>query len=169
MIIIRELRQSDDVSTVGKIYVKSWQHTYRGMIPQDYLDNIREEQWAERLDCEGRHSLVVELDGKLIGTSSYGESRSREYAGQGEVYSIYFLPEHMGKGYGKQLMNTVLAELSALGYGDVFLWVLEDNIGARKFYESAGFVCSGEVKEAEIGGKAVREVRYSYKHAQVNQ
>ncbi len=158
---IRKLQPTDDLLTIEKIYIESWRYAYKDILPQQYLDSLSVGDWVNRLDKPNRHILVVELDGKLIGTASYGESRTPEYAGQGEVYSIYFLPEYMGKGYGKQLMTSVITELKELGYNSTFLWVLEDNIGARRFYEKMGFACSGEIKEAEIGGKIVREIKYT--------
>ncbi len=162
MITIRKLQPTDDLMAVGEIYAKSWKHAYRSLLPDEYLNTLTAEQWASRLGRAGRCVLVAELDGRLVGTASYGEPRTTEYAGQGEIYSIYFLPEYMGKGYGKQLMSAVLDELKELGYNSTFLWVLEDNISARHFYEKTGFACSGEVKEAEIGGKTVREIKYTF-------
>lgn len=66
----------------------------------------------------------------------------------------------MGKSYGKQLINAVIDQLQILDYKNIFLWVLENNLGARRFYEKVGFACSGKSKKAEIGGKYVTEVQY---------
>ncbi len=41
------------------------------------------------------------------------------------------LTEHMGKGYGKLLLQAAIAELKKMGYEDIFLWVLRENIRAR--------------------------------------
>ncbi len=160
MITIRKLQPADDRWAVGRIYEVSWKYTYKELLPQEYLDNLSAEQWANRLDMSNRYSLIAELDGKMTGTASYGESRDVEYAGQGEIYSIYLLPRYTGKSYGKQLISAVIEQLHVLGYKTIFLWVLEDNFGAREFYEKVGFACSGKSKKAEIGGKTVTEVQY---------
>ncbi len=160
MLTIRKLLPSDELLAVSKIYTESWRYAYKNILSMQYLDSLSDGDWIGNLSKSGRHVWVAELDGKLIGTASYGESRTPEYKGQGEIYSIYFLPEYIGKGYGERLMSAVLSELKALDYKSTFLWVLEDNIAARRFYEKTGFVCSGEVKEAEIGGKTLREVKY---------
>ena len=52
------------------------------------------------------------------------------------------------------------AALAALGFEDIFLWVLEENARARRFYERAGFAAAGESIECDIGGKTLRELRY---------
>lgn len=161
MIEIRELQPADDCMAVGRIYADSWKYAYKELLPKEYLDYLSAAQWADRLDRVDRYSLIAELDGNPIGTASYGESRDAEYAGQGEIYSIYLLPEYMGKGYGKRLIDAVIERLQACGYESIFLWTLEDNLGARSFYEKAGFICSGKSKEVEIGGKIVTEVQYA--------
>lgn len=81
----------------------------------------------------------------------------------GEVISIYLQPDYMGKGYGKVLMKSVLSELRMQGYENIFLWVLEENIRARHFYEQFGFSPTDDFINDNIGGKELREVRYVYK------
>lgn len=159
---IRDLLPSDDRLAVRKIYEESWKHAYKGIVPQSFLDGITEESCGGNLDKEGVYCLVAEEDGKLIGTSSYCKSRFEEYAGLGEIISIYFLPEYTGKGYGKKLLSAAVERLSEMGFRDVFLWVLEENHIARAFYERCGFFTSGEKMTSEIGGKVLTELQYCY-------
>lgn len=49
-----------------------------------------------------------------------------------------------------------------MDYSDIFLWGLEENHKARRFYEKMGFVFSGNSMETQIGGKKLREVQYTY-------
>lgn len=60
-------------------------------------------------------------------------------------------------------MKFVTAELSAQGFQEIFLWVLEENNRARCFYERYGFLKAEDVIEEKIGGKNVREIRYVLK------
>ncbi len=157
---IRHIQINDDRLAISRIYEEGWRYAYRGIVPQDYLDSIPEGCWASCLDQEGIGSLVVEEDGNLVGTSSYSRSRWEQFEGAGEIISIYFLPEYVGRGYGRLLLEAVVRELKKLGYQEIFLWVLEENLHARKFYEKCGFISSGHCMEHEIGGKVLREVRY---------
>lgn len=50
-----------------------------------------------------------------------------------EIISIYLLPDYMGRGFGKALFDSVIVELKNMGYRNIFLWVLEENLRARKF------------------------------------
>lgn len=74
---------------------------------------------------------------KIIGISSYCKSSLEEYKDWGEIISIYLLPEYIGKGYGKSLLEKAIEKLKAMGFTTIFLWVLEDNHRARHFYKNA--------------------------------
>ncbi len=53
--------------------------------------------------------------------------------------------------------------MEQLGFDELFLWVLDDNIAAKKFYEHLGFVKTEDYLNDTIGGKDLREVRFVYK------
>lgn len=65
--------------------------------------------------------MVCVENGEYIGTSSFCKSRFEKYPDSGEVISIYFLPDFIGKGYGHQLLGRVLDELKKQGFTEVFL------------------------------------------------
>lgn len=157
---IRPLRKTDSRLEVSRIYEESWKFAYQGVVPQAYLDGIPAGLWAANLDQEERWSLVLEESGQLIGTSSVGPSRWRDYPDFGEVVSLYLLPEYMGRGYGGPLLEAAVKALAGQGFRDVLLWVLEDNRRARRFYEKHEFRPAGDVMEQEIGGKRLREILY---------
>ena len=146
---IRPLRETDSRLEVSRIYEESWKSTYRGIVPQAYLDGIPAGRWAEALDRAGWDTLV------LAGGSGWPD-----WPGFGEVVSLYLLPESMGKGYGKALLAAAVRRLAEQGFRDALLWVLEENRRARRFYERAGFTLTGDVMDDEIGGKPLREVLY---------
>lgn len=159
---IRYISPADDRNDISRIYEESWKYAYRGIIPQHFLDAIPKGRWAGAFDNNDWRTIVCVEDGQPIGTSCFGKSRFGQYPEAGEIISIYFLPEYMGKGYGSQLIKTVLDELIKQGFTEVFLWVLEENVRARRFYEKNGFTCSEEYMDDNIGGKELREVRYTY-------
>lgn len=160
---IRYLTSGDDLSEISGIYEKSWKHAYKDIIPQSFLDSIPAGKWADRIVESGINSLVATENGSPVGTASFCRSRWQEYSDYGEVISIYFLPEYIGKGYGKYLLLKCVEELKKLGFSDILLWVLEGNHRARKFYERNGFVNSGECRGDVMGGKELRELLYVYK------
>lgn len=161
---IRYITNSDDRLAISKIYEESWKYAYKGIIPQEYLNSIPEGRRSKNFDIPGWKTLVCIVDGKYIGTSSFCKSRFEQFPDCGEIISIYFLPEYMGKGYGKKLLETSILELKKLGFDELFLWVLDDNIKAKNFYEHLGFLQTEEYLDDTIGGKEFREVRFIYKN-----
>ena len=159
---IRKIKKSDDINAIGKIYEKSWKFAYNGIIPKDYLDSISGDKWLPHFENGRMNSLVLIENNEFIGTSSYCKSRSEEFDGFGEIVSIYLLPEYIGKGYGKKLFEVTLNELIKLGYKNIFLWVLEANTRARRFYEKQNFKLSDKSNYINIGGKNLKEVAYMY-------
>lgn len=162
MVEIRHLQQEDDAVAISHVYEESWKFAYKHIIPQSYLDSIPAGRWAPHLRQEGMRTLIMLEQGRVIGTSSYCESRFPDFSGMGEIVSIYLLPEYMGKGYGTLLLRAAVEELKKLGYQEIFLWVLEENHRARTFYEKNGFVQSDRSLEDTIGGKKLREIQYCY-------
>lgn len=161
---IRYITKSDDRLAISKIYEESWKYAYQGIVPQQYLDSIPEGQWASHIEQSDRNNLVMVRDGVMIGTSGFGKSRMEEMMDFGEIISIYFLPEYMGKGYGRLLLQAVIAELKKMGFNKIFLWVLEDNWRARHFYERSGFVQTERCLFSNIGGRELKEVQYCYQN-----
>ena len=159
---IRHLLETDDLGAVSRVYEESWRAAYRGIVPQEYLDNIPEGHWIPYLRDGRSSALVLVEEGQIIETTSYCKSRFPEYGDFGEIISIYLLPQSMGKGYGRPLLEAARDELARLGFQKVFLWVLEENHRARRFYEKAGFSFSGHCLQNHIGGKALRELQYRY-------
>lgn len=161
---IRRLRTEDDRNALSRIYEESWRFAYKGIIPQDYLDSIPKGQWSASADKPNISTLIVTEDGEMVGTASFCPSRFEDMAGWGEIVSIYLLPGFMGKGYGKMLFAEAVRELEETGFRDIFLWVLEENTNARRFYEKQGFVPSGKHLDDNIGGKPLREIQYVRKN-----
>ena len=158
---IRPLRTTDDRFAVSRIYEESWKFAYRGIVPQNYLENIPAGHWASGLEREGWDTLVMMEDSQLIGTSSFCASRWPDFPGCGEIVSLYLLPDRMGKDYGKPLLEAAVRALNNQGFQDILLWVLEENHRARAFYERAGFRPGGACMETVVGGKALKEMLYT--------
>ena len=157
---IRLVRPEDDRLAISHIYETSWRHAYRGIVPQSYLDALPRGRWAELPDLEGYHSLVALDEGQIVGTACYCPSRLKELSVWGEIVSLYLLPTHMGKGYGRALLTAAVDALRSLGYRSIFLWVLEDNRPARGFYEHMGFQPTGQYLDEPVGGALLRNLQY---------
>lgn len=159
---------SDDADAIAAIHVRSWQHTYRGQVPEDYLASLsvarRIDAWCGILaGCEAPASgvLVLESDRAVVGFAHYCRSRDPGATPDtGEVTSIYLAPDSWGRGGGRLLMNAVMAALRAGGYREATLWVLDSNLRARAFYEAMRWRPDGESKAEDREYFVLSEVRY---------
>lgn len=160
---IRKVTPADDFAALSRIYALSWKTAYKGIIPQQYLDELSETRWADILSSGSWDSFVAIVDdGKYIGTSSISPAREEAMHGWGEIISIYLLPDYFKKGYGKLLLDAAVSELAKSGYDKIYLWVLENNANAKTFYEKNGFSPTSDKMPINIGGKDLIEMRYIY-------
>ena len=154
----------DDAARVGEVHVRAWE-AYRGLLPDDFLDNFdpvaRGERWGKRL-AEGQapNLLVAERDGVILGICDYGPSRDSPDGHTGEIWMINVVPEAWGTGVGQPLFDAAVERLRGGGFDDAVLWVLEGNARGRRFYERNGWRLDGGAKDEKFGDLDAHELRY---------
>ncbi|MEU8587654.1 GNAT family N-acetyltransferase [Streptomyces sp. NPDC048664] len=155
-----------DCRSVSDIRIRGWRATYRGFVPQSYLDRLDVDADAERRRArlvEGGDvvNLVAERDGAVVGWAAHGPFQDGEVrTADGELYALYVEPELLGGGIGHALLSAALRQRAAAGHARMFLWVLNGNVNGRRFYERAGFRADGTEQSFEVDGVAVAEMRY---------
>ena len=133
-----------DAAAIASVHVDSWLTTYRGIVPNAYLDTIETAEWTERqrrsLRCPDDRVvfLVAEVQGKVIGWAVGGPERGVDPAYDAELYAIYLLLDYQRQGIGLRLTAAVAAGLLEAGMSSLLLWVLAENRSARRFYEALG-------------------------------
>jgi L-amino acid N-acyltransferase YncA len=162
--IVRQATISDSPG-IARIHVESWKTTYRGQIPDGYLDQLsipaRTKQWEEWFSRNQIRAVVAEDSAGIHGFSGFGACEDSDVATRtGEVYSIYLLAEAQGTGTGRCLWQAALRQLKERGFTQVVVWVLDTNLPARGFYEKMGCTLDGGTKTAQIGGQKLVELRY---------
>lgn len=167
MTLVRPVREPD-VAAVVDVQVETWQAAYTGIVPDGFL---RAMSRAERVDRhlqrlrepdEREAYLLAEVDGEVVGFVRVAPCRDDDHdpGHTGEVWALYVRPAHWSSGVGRALMDAGLDALRRFGFTTVTLWVLEDNVRARRFYEVAGFATDGARQVLDLGGP-VAEVRYT--------
>ena len=165
-LIIRNILP-EEIYEYSSCNISSWRSGYKGIIPDDFLDNLSVEEKAEKTrkymnESEGNPYYCAVYDNKIIGNLVIIKSRDEDKTNTGEIVAFYLLEEFWGKGYGREMMDFAIEKLTNAGYDEIILWVLEENKRARRFYEKCGFVFDGTKKEIIIG-KPLIEVRYTLK------
>ncbi|MDR1159402.1 MAG: GNAT family N-acetyltransferase [Syntrophomonadaceae bacterium] len=155
----------DCVSDMGFIHSKSWQAAYRGIIPDNVVDDFLPEKRAaifqKVITTNPEEYYLFKVDDIPAGIGSlYKNYEENMDETEGEIYSIYFHPDFWGTLATHKAVEFCLDRLKELGFKRIVIWVLQDNIRARKFYEKHGFTLDGAQQILEIG-KPLVEVRYS--------
>lgn len=156
---IREAIQSD-CKGIGKVYCDSWNAAYQNILPQTYLDSLTAKNCAP--DKVATNDIVLIEKESVLGICHISGARDRDEKEWGEVVAIYLLPEKWGSGVGSKLIQAALSKLKQKGFQNICLWVLKDNIRARKFYEKNGFKISGNEREIKIAECIISEIEYIY-------
>ena len=159
-VLIRPVAPGDSLEQISGIYAAAWRTAYRGLVPDAYLERLDDGTWVPFLKQALEDCLLLEYRGRLVGTSCALPARDDRWSGWGEVVSLYLLPEYRGKGLGGPLLEAAVEKLNAQGFPRTYLWVLEANLPARRFYERHGFSPSGERTSSVLDGQEVWEVRY---------
>lgn len=157
----------DNAADIARIFVDSWRDSYAGLLPATYLVRLSERRqtllWQHEIAHPGPHGGVVVAehdDYGVIGFASFGPARDRAIGYDGEVYTLYVDPNHVGRGAGQALMNAAFARLFAEGFRSGVVWALKGN-PARYFYESRGGRIIAE-RPGAVAGKAVREIAFGW-------
>jgi len=105
-----------------------------------------EEDW--RRAVESRERYVAELDGRVVGTASGGESG---YSRAASLTSLWVDPSARGSGVGDSLIAAVTAWARDAGYQQLMLWVTEGNANAETLYHRHGFRRTGAIQPVRAG------------------
>jgi GNAT superfamily N-acetyltransferase len=153
----------NDASAIAAIHVACWHETYRGIIPDSYLDRLdtaeRQRIWLKAID-NGQPVYAAVVDDRIIGFANGGKSRNTDTQYAGELYAIYLLKEFHKRGIGRKLFDSVVAQLSSQHQLPFFTWVLADN-PALHFYQQAGGKVVGEQLE-NFDGSSLKELQIAW-------
>lgn len=131
-----------DVPQIAKVHVDSWQRSFQGIAPEDYLNSMsverREEVFAERMSEPTYKLLVAEEPSRgVVGFIDFGTPNFENYGYDARVYSFYLLPEFQRTGLGQRLFQRCFDSMTASGYRSMCLDTLEMS-PYRKFYDKHG-------------------------------
>lgn len=158
--------EREDARAIAEVHVHSWRSAYRGILDDEVLDGIsigeRQGMWSRILREEGDWlNLVAEREGSMLGFCSVA-TPSRDAGvdpGTVEIGALYVDPPHWREGAGSALLTVSLEQLARAGWRRAILWVLPENLGARAFYEQAGFRLDDGVESVE-GRSGRRVIRF---------
>ena len=134
----------DDALAIAAMHVASWHETYAGLLSDKMLSSLsieaRSAAWAKLLQEPAGSTVVylAEHEKSIVGFGSCGAQRTDSLKTQGydgEISAIYVLREFQKRKIGARLFHTMASDLIRRGFGGAALWVLRENLRARRFYE----------------------------------
>lgn len=141
-----------DAYGIEYVAAHSWQETYTGYMPDEYLENRiltieNKIERAQKLLSSTNTYYVAEVNNQVVGILHYKKSINDKYKDYGYLESIYVLKDYQGLGIGKELFKIAVKGLIDLGYKNMYLECLQGN-NTINFYK-------------KYGGKVVETVDFS--------
>ena len=133
-----------DATAIAALRVDSWRTSYRGVIPETYLDNMRADDsasmWSQVLQAErpGIAVFVATAGDEIVGFASGMLLSPAKLNCDAELTAIYLKPIAQRGGVGRRLLALVVQAMQQHKASSLLTWVLADNKPARQFFEELG-------------------------------
>jgi ribosomal protein S18 acetylase RimI-like enzyme len=142
-----------DATAIARLHARSWQENYRGSWKDEFLDHEvipnRLEVWKKRFERpnEQQYVLLAEDQGNLCGFACTFLDYDPHWGAF--MDNLHVSSSHQRKGIGQTLMRKSIERIIQHDPASkLYLWVLQANESAIRFYE-------------KNGGKRVEETLYN--------
>lgn len=163
---------TEDYKPIAVLHAVNWQHTYRGILSNQYLDDeVTEERikfWKERLEQPAANQIttVAMMNDTIVGFSCLILNDDAQYGTL--LDNLHVSVNQQKNGVGKLLMQDgakiILAKASN---HKMYLWVFETNVNARMFYERIGGICKETVIHNNNDGTKANTCRYVWEDVNI--
>lgn len=144
-----------DAAVVGYVHSTAWKQTYVDIFAEEYLnEDTPEKRTQECLDAWNDENISYYII--YVAEKAAGIVKIIASCAECEITSLYILEEYRNRGYGRQAITYLK---KAFAGKKMQLWVLENNIKARHFYEKNGFKNTGRTRSIYRGNDYV-QVQY---------
>ena len=152
-----------DCKAIGELYAAAWKEGYKGLIPQHLLDALTPEKYEVRSRVNGfldEGSFVAVEGERIVAHCHAREADEPKMRGWGEIHTLYTHPDCWRLGYGTAVLKRAEEWLIEQGFNDVYLYVLEGNERAERFYKAQGFFPNLDTLCCDLGGVIVTDNRF---------
>ena len=143
-----------DIRRAAEVHSVSWRESHRDFCTADFValhSPEHQENYIARKMDEGSRFWMLE-DPAPVGVVSVKDSL---------IEDLYVLPDRQNRGYGTALLRYAVGQCT----GIPSLWILENNVRARRLYEKEGFretgnrnTITGKLDEIELAPVIVYKV-----------
>lgn len=164
--IIRDARETD-AQQIADVHAASWRLAYRGALSDEFLaGDIGAERsafWADRLYSApaDQHVTVAENEDTIIGFACVYTNSDVQW---GSLLDNLHVSQPMQRhGIGTKLLAAVAQWCTSVNpSGGLFLWVLQSNLQAQRFYQALGARNTGTDIWVPPGGGYVPRYRFAW-------
>lgn len=169
MLIFREA-VFEDYKYIAALHAKSWQQNYRKDFSAHFLDEeaLKERLavWEHRLKnpLPNQYVVIAALNDLMVGFACAFFDENSTYGTL--LDNLHVVRESKGIGVGTKLIRLIAKQ--SLRYNNasgLYLWVLENNTSALKFYQHLGGKHVETVTGQDIGDKKVKKYGVTWKSA----
>lgn len=133
-----------DAEAYARTHIAALHETYAHIMPREFHDHydadlpniIERRRLSLANNDDGASWLAFDASGAPVGIASSGPGRDEDRP-DFELHRIYTLASTHGSGLGQELLDT------AIGASPAYLWILNNNPRAERFYRRNGFVPDG--------------------------
>ncbi len=154
----------NDARKLAEVKIACWETTYRGIYPDEKLDNYdfdkNTETFKAIISREDIDLYVVEVNDEIVGYMSCGVP-VRSYADyEQEIGLLYVLKDYRRLGIGKTFFELASQMIKIKGYDSFFISCNKYNEPAKRFYEAMGGVIVHSDEDNE--DKSIPQVKFHY-------
>jgi GNAT superfamily N-acetyltransferase len=173
---------AEDVPEIARIQIETWRTGYARLLPPAVLAAATPElavaEWTAAVlrPPSPRHRVLVARDQDwTVGFVALGPAGQADVAadraeepsdrngdppGTGVLLTLLVEPRWSRRGHGSRLLAAAVDHFRADGIDRAVVWVVEGDVAATTFYESAGWRRDGAVRRLVDDGHTVREARF---------
>ncbi len=157
-----------DARGIASAHVETWRSAYAGILPDQVIVQMSVDDkaaaWRQLIQRQDAVDAVIVAeidDGTIVGFASCGPAGPEAMPDyDGEIHTLYVLPDWQEQGIGRALLCGCLRVLGAAEIAAAYLWVLADN-PSRFFYQAMGGKHISE-RDERLWGTTVHEVAYGW-------
>ena len=158
-----------DADAIAHLHAESWRLTYRGILPDAYLDGPiaaeRRRLWTDRLTLPDPSRPFVALAERDALAGFVCVLREEDPPWGLCLDNLHVLPAFRSQGLGRALFAEAVRWTMRHGPGrPLHLWVFETNPQAAEFYERLGGKPVERCVKEAVAGMPAMSVRYVWQH-----
>jgi ribosomal protein S18 acetylase RimI-like enzyme len=153
--------QSSDFPLIAAVQSESWQDAYSGVLPEAYIGGQISEDLRRHWDAVEIQSgdvVLVAEDDEISGIIGFIAIWCRP---DPFIDNLHVKPSRRSQKIGTTLLISAVQLLMHQGHKTAYLWVVESNIRAIRFYERLGGVCTDRALK-NLYGHAVLNIKIEF-------